>query len=756
MSERIKPFLSLVLKHPLVTIAVTVIIFLAALTLLPNISFDNSVDVFFDKKGKSYIDFELWKEQFSSDQIVIIAFSDKDIFTYDNLTLIQNLTERLELSPFVDKVTSLTNVNDIVGDNEDFIVDPFIEDVPKRAMELKILRQRALKNSLYTDSILSRDGDTTALVVELIDDKENNAYKKEAIEQITEIARDVFPAGKKYHISGFAAIEHFYAAYMQNDVKRFMPLIFGVMTLILLFSFRRLSIICLPLSAIIISLVLTFGVLYLFGFTINNVTTIIPPIILAIAVADSIHVVSVVTQGNKGGITVESIIKKLFVPCLLTTLTTMVGFFSLTISNIMPVRQLGIVAGIGVGIAFVVTFTFLPSLIKVFKINAYASDEVIEKSKKSVFDGFINWLFAFNLKNNKMIIIVTAVLVAFSLWGASRIKAETSVIEYFRKTSPIHKATTFIEDNISGVHFLNVSLEAKDQDYFKQPQALKFIQDLQIFLSTIAQIDDTTSVVDYIKEINKSFNNEDEDFYRIPDSYNLISQYVLLYGAADLNDYIDSRWQWATVQIRLSEHSTAKLDKVMKTINTYLQNNKPDSVLASVLGQTVLEVESNEAVTRGQIKSLGLAFLVIFFMMFLVFKDFRLGLVSIVPNTLPLVMIFGIMGWSGIRLNSATSMIAAVGIGVIVDDTIHFLHSFKRALAQNPKVEEAIKIALLEKTRPIVLTSIILFFGFATVIVSRFVPTSYFGLLSASLMLSALWADLIVLPSLLLCVYKNK
>jgi uncharacterized protein len=756
VSSRIKSPLLLAAEHPLITIAVTIIIFFAALICLPKLSFDNSVDVFFNKNGKSYIEFENWKEQFGSDQIVIVAFSDRDIFTYDNLALIKDLTERLEMNPFVDKVTSLTNVNDIVGDDKDFIVDPFIEDVPNRDIDLKILRQRAIENSLYTGSILSQDGSATALVIELIDDKENDDYKKEALGQITAIVKEVFPPGKKYHISGFAAIEHFYAAYMQDDVKKFIPFIFAVLALILFLSFRRLRIVCLPLFAISISLVLTLGILYLLGFTVNNVTTIIPPIILAIAVADSIHVVAVVIQGKKENITVSSVMKQLFIPCLLTSLTTMVGFFSLTLSSITPVRQLGIVAGLGLGIAFIVTFTFLPAVMKLFKIVGCDANKGPEHDKRSSFDGFINWLFRFNLKNKRAVIIATVVLVAFSLFGASRIKAETSVIEYFRKSSPIYSATTFIEENISGIHFLNVSLKAQDQDYFKKPQALNFIQDLQIFLKTIPQVDDTVSVVDYIKEVNKSFNNEDEAFYRIPDSYNLISQYILLYGSNDLNDYVDSRWQWTTVQVRLSEHSTAKLSKVIEAIGVYLENNKPESVTGSILGQTVLEVESNEAVTSGQVKSLALAFLAIFFMMFLVFKDFRLGLVSIVPNALPLVVTFGIMGWCGIRLNSATSMIAAVGIGIIVDDTIHFLHSFKVALAKNPKVEEAVGIALQEKTRPIVLTSIMLFFGFATVLISKFVPTFYFGLLSASLMLNALWADLIVLPSLLLYVYRKK
>jgi len=179
---------------------------------------------------------------------------------------------------------------------------------------------------------------------------------------------------------------------------------------------------------------------------------------------------------------------------------------------------------------------------------------------------------------------------------------------------------------------------------------------------------------------------------------------------------------------------------------------------ADLLGQTVLEVETNNAVTSGQIKSLGLAMVMIFCMMFLVFRSFSVGVISIIPNTLPIMVNFGIMGLIGIRLDSATSMISAIGIGIIVDDTIHYLHGYGEALKETGDHCQAMRKSLLEKGRPIILTSVLLFFGFGILGVSRFVPTSYFGALSALLMITALLADLIILPCILILVrpkFKN-
>ena len=223
----------------------------------------------------------------------------------------------------------------------------------------------------------------------------------------------------------------------------------------------------------------------------------------------------------------------------------------------------------------------------------------------------------------------------------------------------------------------------------------------------------------------------------------------------DLDNFVDSPWQWTTVRIRLKEHSTHKLKGVMEKIQTYLDRNYANGVDASLVGQTVLEVETNNAVTEGQLKSLGLAMIVIFGMMFVVFRSIPVGLVGIVANVLPILVNFGIMGWLGIRLDSATSMISAIGIGIIVDDTIHFLHRFGEALKAEGDYNRAVRITIASKGRPIIMTSILLFSGFGVVVFSKFVPSMCFGYLCALLMFNALWADLIVLPALLL-VLKPK
>jgi predicted RND superfamily exporter protein len=349
-------------------------------------------------------------------------------------------------------------------------------------------------------------------------------------------------------------------------------------------------------------------------------------------------------------------------------------------------------------------------------------------------------------------VALTALIIAAAVWATSRIKTETSVLEYFKKSGPVYQATAFIEKNLSGIHILNVSLKENRMDYFKNPRQLQRIDKLCAFLKNIPEVDKVSSVVDYLKEINKSFHNEDTGFYKIPESRRLVAQYALLYGGTELDDFVNSKWNWTTVRVRLKEHSTVKLKNIIRGIDDYLAQNFGSRDIAKTVGHTILEVNANEAVTSGQVNSLALAILLIFAMMFIDFRSVSLGFVSMAPNLFPLLLNFGLMGLFSIRLDSATSIISAIGIGIIVDDTIHFYHCFGKEVKQSGDYQQALRKSFLIKGNPAVITSVILMLGFGMLSISNFVPTCYFGILSTLLIFNALWSELILSPALLMLV----
>jgi predicted RND superfamily exporter protein len=601
------------LKHSLAIISAFFLLTLGALTLIPRIKMDNSVDAFFNKKSASYQDFQAWKKQFGSDEVIIVAFSDQDIFTSLNLQLISRLTKKFEQVQYVDKVTSLANVNDIEGLENDFIIQPLVEKIPTGPKELAALKKQALENPLYQKNLISVDATTTAIIIELEHRPQaSDIYKKEVFTNINQILKDEFPPNKKYYLSGTTTIEYYYAKYMQDDLKKFMPLILGVVFIVLVLSFRSIVGFILPFLVVILSLIWTMAFLYLCRYSINNVTTIIPPIMLSIALLEAIHFIWELIERNKAGEALQgpdaalaATMRHLFVPCFLTNVTTVIGFFALLVTSVPPIRQLGWVAGIGVFFSLIITFGLLPALIKQFGLLKYLAGKETGYSLRKATDKALLSLTKFSEKYKIHVLAATAVVIALAVWATFHIKTETSVLEYFKKSGPVYLATTYIEKHLSGIHTLNVSLKEKQDDYFKDPSALTKIQQLCTFLNNLPEVDKVSSILDYLKEINKSFHNEEARFYKIPDSRRLVAQYALLYGGTELDDFVNSKWNWTTVRVRLNEHSTVKLKETIRKINAYLAQNFGSQDIARTVGETILEVNANEAVTSGQVGSLS-------------------------------------------------------------------------------------------------------------------------------------------------------
>lgn len=746
MNKIARRLFSLILKYRIFIIISVIAPALFALAFIPKIKFDNSVEAFFDKKSESYVNFQKWKEQFGDDQVIILALSFSDVFTRKNLELVSNLTERFEALEYVREVESLATVNDIIGSESDFIVEKFIEEVPSDPAAIERLKERALSNPLYVKNLVSENGRTAAVIIELENmPGKGDEYKRETTESVFAVCGELIPDGLKYYISGPTAMEYFYTRYMYNDIKTFLPAAFAIIAIILILTFRSAEGVILPLAAITVTLVFTMFFVYLMGFSINNLTTIIPPIILAIAVADIIHFVGRIKKQRN----LRETVKELAVPCILTTLTTAAGFFSLTVSELAPIRQIGLVVGLGVLLAFAVTFTLIPAIIEQF-LPFREPPRGEKRVFNEIFDRSMTALAGFVRKFRNAILVAAAALILVSFWGVSKIKVDTNILDYFKKKTFIYRSTRFIDKNLTGTNFLEISLKSSERDYFKKPEVLREISRLQEYLSEMPEVDKTLSVTEYIKEINKSFHNEDARYYAVPPTQKMVSQYLLLYGATDLHDFVDSEWKWATVQARLNVHGNAEIKKVLKKTKDYLNGDFKIEAEKELLGWPVLDVETNGMITRGQLQSLSVAILIIFAMMFIVFRSLPLALISIVPNALPILLNFGAMGMLGLRLDTATSMVSAIGIGIIVDDTIHFIHSFKEEIKKDWNYPLSVERALLNKGRPIVMTSVVLFFGFGAVIFSNFMCTVKFGMLTSMMMISALLGDLVVLPALIL------
>ncbi|MFZ5994432.1 MAG: efflux RND transporter permease subunit [Thermodesulfobacteriota bacterium] len=745
----------IILKYPKSVLAIIMLITIAIAPFVARIPNDSSLEAFTlgNDPDKLYLD--RFKVQFGTDETIVIAFMTEDIFTKSSLALIKRITERIESLENVEKVTSLTNVNNTVGTNEDFIVEHLIKDINESEQDVKRAKSEALSNPLYVKNIISDDSKTTAILVKIADVPGNRAYKDTLITQIKDIlSQEEQKTGQQFYTAGARLINYYFNRFVDGDTKRFIPATLALISIISFIIFRKLKAVLILLADVFICLIWTEGILYFKGATLNTVTAIIPPLIMALSVAVGIHVLTQYQKRHKPELDKKSVlldtICHLWRPCFLAAFTTAIGFASLCVSQVPPIQDFGIVAAIGMLFCFGVSMTFIPATLALIKKN----DEIEGTAdNKDFLDRIVCGIARFTEIYPKAILIFSSLIMIVSLLGAVRIIIDTNLLDFFKKDSDVYTSTNFIEQNIAGVTFLDISLESEDIDTFKDPEALKKIEQMETFLKNQTQVDNVLSINTCLKDMNKSFHNEDQAYYRIPDSRNMIAQYLLLYSADDLEDYVDSDYRWTRVSARVTEHSSKRLKGLIETIKIYLADNFGGPIKARVTGTAVLESNLIQRIFDSQVQSLSMAMVIIFGLMFILFKSVKVGLISIAPNIFPIIVNFGLMGWFGIPLDNATVMISAVAIGIAVDDTIHFVSQFAREAEKKGGYNQHVCDTLESKGRAMISTSVVLFTGFAVLVLSSFVPTIYFGLLTAGIMVTALIGDVIILPALLL-VFK--
>ncbi len=724
---------------------------------LPNVKTVDNVDYFTLENDPDIEFYDEFKEIFGNDEFFIIAFKTDDIFTQENLTLLKEITGDLEEIEELREVRSLSNVNDTIGEDDYFIVRKFLEDIPASKDALAKLKDNALKNPLYVKNLISSDGKTAAILVSVFNNPDDPSYRKRLIEKCNLILNRYKDRTGRVYMAGWTTTNLYLSQYMKKDIATFIPLTYLFITLAVFYFFRNIWLTLIAVLNISICMGSTMGLFPILGITLNNVTTIVPPLVMALALCDTVHIFShlnanLLKRFATKEKAISHVLKKVFMPCFLTTLTTAVGFLSLTLSDIAPIREFALIASAGMVFEFIYSFLFMPALLLFF-----SSDKIFRASNRSENRerALLRGVVRITKKNNRLIVFAALGLMIVSGALTSRIKVETNLLDYFRESSPVKIAASFVESNLAGVRTLDISLVSKKVDAFKNPLNLELLEKIENYTLTIDGVDVALSLTDFIKEMNQSFHNENSKYYAIPDSKKEVSQYLLLYNFEDIDEFVNEAFDHARISLRISAHKTSEQKRIIDQIKDFVQDLEYQDLGLRVTGRAVLHVNTIDALVKGQIQSLGIAASVIAFILFMVLKSPRLGFLSLIPNLFPILINFGIMGAFAIPLNTATALIAAVAIGIAVDDTIHFLTEYKNKRQIGFDISAAVEHAINEKGRAIMLSSVILCIGFGAMITSRFVPTANFGALSAVIMITAVIGDLVVLPALLFFYHEN-
>jgi hydrophobe/amphiphile efflux-3 (HAE3) family protein len=750
--------------------AIAIIIPLFVLLLasnLKNLSFEGSYRIWFGEDSKILNNYDDFRNIFGNDDGIVITFKDESgIFHEKALSSIQRLTDKLWETKYVTRVDSITSYQHVHADIEypdEIIVEDFIQNIDSESQEYFDDRKNiALKDPQIVNSLISKDGTTTMIVARLIAKAgENEDISFELMGYINDIIKDeVEKTGYKYWVSGGAAITTSFVTIAQDDGGFFTPLAIVSVMVLLFLLFRRVGGMLIPMAVVVFTMLIVLSIQVMLGYKLNNFTANIPVFIIAIGIADAVHVYIIWfayrKEGMENKLAVQRTLEKNFLPIFLTSLTTSVGFASLTISEIVPVATLGIATASGAILAFFLSVVLMPALLLLLNKDIQKSDkkELDKKSSDERYQKYAKFLVA----NDKKILFFTTLLFGFFALGLFHVKVDSNTIRYFDKEVEIRKATEFISENLTGSMSYEIVVDSKAKDGIKDPEFLRYVDRFyNEFYEKYPDVRHIISLLDTVKQFHKVMNGDEQKFYTVPDSKELVAQYLLLYSLSlpqgmEINDKMDIEERLLRVSAKINLVDTSKDLEMIEWVEKWWEST-PYS--AKVNGQTAMFAYMQSDVTDTLIYSISIAMTLVSVMMLIIFKNIRMLFIFILPNILPIILVVGVMGWLGITIDMGVAVSGAIVLGVAVDDSIHFFVKYFDARKKGFSLEESFAYVFKYAGTAILFTTIILSLSFLLFMGSEFAPNYNFGIVTASALVIAFIADLLLLPALLSVMEKR-
>ncbi len=731
-------------------ILILITIGLAALS--SGLEFDFTVENLFarnDPEVDAYFEF---REEFErEDDVIYLIYVADDPFSGENLQKAHELTSGFENIAGVEEVTSLANV-ELFEQSEDLVLAPLYGTIPQDADSLAELKQRVLSTPLLVENLVSPGGKLAAFLISVSDDYNNHEDRERILDRISKIQAHT---GWEWHEAGIPVLRTRYVQYMLDDFVNFLLPVTVVLVVVLFLLFRTLRGVFLPMVTVLMADIWIMGVMALLGITINIVTYIVPTLVLIIGVADSIHILvkyhEELTHNSDKLTAVAETVKKIGTAILLTSLTTAVGFFSLMSTNIVIVRQFGLMVGIAVIFAFISSITFIPSMLVLLK---RPSQKRLYGASRSVRHGVITRIIAVVNLHQRRIVYIAAIIVIAFCFLALRVDPHSSLLEDLSRGNELYDDIHFMEDEMGSALPLEVVVTVTEngkevEDGIKDPHVVRQVMRLQAMLSSIPEIGKTLSIGDYLKEMNGAFHAGEAEFFTIPESRGLIAQYLMLHEE-EFEFLINYDYSSTRIAGRIRDVTSRRAQEISAEIMAWCDSHLTNDLHVQLTGTTLMALKTNQYLVRNLVLSFTIAFGVIFVSMLILFRSFKLASLSMIPNIIPLLMIAAVMGLFHIKLRPTTAMTFAIAFGIAVDDTIHFLARFRQELfASHGKYKLANEQTLLTTGKAIISTSVILVAGFIVMVTSNFSPSRDFGFLSAMTMVGALLGDLFFLPAVL-------
>ena len=741
--------------------------------------FDADYQIYFEKDNPELVAYKSFQDTYSKEENLLIVVKSKsgELFTNANLQSLKDIADRSWSVPYVNRVDGITNFNYTIAEDDDLLVEDFIDELPLEEDELLNKKERALSDPMMPHFLISKEADISQIQLRVIIPQSFPTGFLEAREGVEAIVNEIQQKNPDLEIrlGGTVMLNTAFTQIAQDDMQNLMPLMFGFIVLVLILVIRSFWGTALPM--VLLTASVAFPILFYVGaldFSLNNSSINVTQMLIAVAIADSVHVMSIFYRGLRNGLNkhdaVRFTIEKNFLPCLITSITTAVGFFSLIFQTIPPFKDLGIFAGTGTLYAFWASLFVLPAFLTLlpFKKRKTNPDE-IKKFESKGYEGITSFIFKYQ-KPIRWSALFTTVASIFLLFT---IEIDNIAYKYFSPKTEFRQATEYIDKHIIGVNPVEFNFDSGEENGIYSPEYLKKLEKFQTYLMSNPkfEVSYAQSVVDIIKRINKTMHGDDPSYYRIPDeneitaegdtinAKKLIAQYFLLYQMSlpqgmELTNQIDLKNRSTRVTAYTRSVSSDVLLKNYDEINLWLNKEMPE-LNAQALGVPIMFSRLMMFAIPGMLQSLAISFLFITLVIMISFRSVRVGLFSMIPNIWPMIVVFGGIGLFGVTVNMSVAIIGMITLGICVDDTVHFLTKYLKAEHEGKSQHDLILYAFRQVGAPLMFTSVILVAGFGAMISSDFVINSDMALYCSIVIGLALLADFILLPATILKFEKT-
>lgn len=745
-----KKFGLYILSRPTTVILLVVLLAMAAIYPASKIRADFNLEGFYPEEDPVIYNYELLEKEFGrDDNTILIGFSDRNLISKPVLTDLKVITDSLQSVPYLRSVRSLWNATEIKNRNGNLTFNEYLKKNRLHADSLESLRNSLRDDPFLTGIFISEDLRSTAIYLEIRENENTYSNRNEIITAVNDIM-DSFSADYEFHISGIPYYRNQYVNMLNEEIVVYIAISSVLIISLLWYLYRSLWGVLFPMIIVWITLLLTIATMYLTGGYLEIMSSTIAPILLCVGVADSIHMISKYDDGRDHNLTkrgsILEMLKTLGSATFLTSLTTAIGFATLISSSVVPMKSFGLYTAAGVLIAYLITIFFLPAALSKSK-----SDRVSSVKGNSLYKK-LGWLLTkisvLNRRYYKIIVIGSLVLTTAVGIGIYNLEVNGRIFDDIDEDTEIMQDSRFFSENLTPQFPMEFIFNSGEADGVLKSGLIKDLREFENFLLQIPEIQKVNGFHTLISQVHQTIQPGSDEM--VPGNDDAVAQYSLLLdinGGDELYRFVNFDYSTQRVTALVEDAGSKRINEIRDEVDNWLRGKFPDQEI-TITGTTILSADLTEKIVYSLAWSILLAIGAISIIMAMLFKNFRLVIISLVPNLLPLIIIGGVMGYMGIAIKPSTAVIFTISLGIAIDDSIHYLARFRIEYFQRKAMWPSLAATTIKTGRAIIITSMILVAGFGTLISSTFTSTAMMGLLVCITIGSALIADLLLLPSL--------